>query len=110
MNEVWFSNLSDPEEFPKVQIVPDYTLRHNEVYLLDFDVWKHRGSSVASIAEIQKNINKWYNNVIVTGKLECVDPGMNAVVQLNACDHKWKHYQGFSETYEYCEACDEKRT
>lgn len=25
------------------------------------------------------------------------------------CQHKWKHYQGLVETYEYCELCNEKR-
>lgn len=30
-------------------------------------------------------------------------------VPLEGCAHSWKLYQGFTETYEYCEHCDEKR-
>jgi hypothetical protein len=26
-----------------------------------------------------------------------------------AHSHSWKFYQGFTDTYEYCETCDEKR-
>lgn len=26
------------------------------------------------------------------------------------CIHKWVKYEGFTDTYEFCEKCDEKRT
>lgn len=26
-----------------------------------------------------------------------------------ACTHTWKHYKGFTESYDYCEICDLKR-
>lgn len=29
--------------------------------------------------------------------------------KLNTCNHSWKSYQGFSENYDYCEKCDEKK-
>ena len=25
------------------------------------------------------------------------------------CEHKWKHYQGLFESFDYCEICDEKK-
>lgn len=28
---------------------------------------------------------------------------------LKSCDHTWKRYQGFIESYDYCTKCDEKR-
>ena len=26
------------------------------------------------------------------------------------CSHSWKHYQGLSQEFDYCEKCDEKKT
>lgn len=28
---------------------------------------------------------------------------------LPTCDHSWKHYEGFSSNYDYCEKCDQKK-
>ena len=36
------------------------------------------------------------------------DLGLDEPTQ-EMCLHKWKHYVGFNEEYEYCERCDEKR-
>lgn len=46
----------------------------------------------------------------VTGKIE-KRMGYDAAIGLilNICNHSWKSYQGFSENYEYCEKCDEKK-
>jgi hypothetical protein len=32
-----------------------------------------------------------------------------ATPKTKAHSHSWKFYQGFTDTYEYCETCDEKR-
>lgn len=39
--------------------------------------------------------------------LDDIDPQEDSLI--NQCIHTWKQYQGFSETYEYCTECDEKR-
>lgn len=42
----------------------------------------------------------------------CYNPGFNATVKINMdeqCTHYWKSYQGFTETYAYCEKCDLKK-
>jgi hypothetical protein len=28
----------------------------------------------------------------------------------NSCEHVWKTYEGFTNKYDYCEKCDEKKT
>lgn len=118
MNEVWFSHLSDPEEFPEVKIVPCSYLNEFESYYINFEEWDTSRwdgvSSTLGLEKMQEAFNQMADDMIVFGtcfvKLECSNPGANATIQLNICNHKWKHYQGFSEEYDYCEACDAKRT
>jgi len=33
----------------------------------------------------------------------------DVIIKKNKCNHEWKYYMGFNDSYEYCIHCDEKR-
>lgn len=35
--------------------------------------------------------------------------GSESVPATLICNHTWKNYEGFTERYQYCEKCDEKK-
>jgi hypothetical protein len=82
-DKLYFSCISDPEEFPDSILWFDEELELNELQ------YKHLHDAIK------------YG----TGFMKISTPEKIT----NGCDHKWKLYQGFSETYNYCEKCDEKR-
>jgi len=43
------------------------------------------------------------------GSIKYDDITDNVVNNDSNCSHKWKLYNGFTESYEYCELCDKKR-
>jgi hypothetical protein len=90
MNKIYFSQLSDPEEFPDIKYLP-----WNQVYILDqdYEAWM----------DMRKEQNKALYDAMNLGT------GFMKMPYNIGCDHKWKFYQGFSETYSYCEKCDEKK-
>lgn len=49
------------------------------------------------------------SNYIWDGKgLKCVD--IDVALQLDGgCNHSWRTYMGFNDSFEYCTKCDEKR-
>jgi hypothetical protein len=54
----------------------------------------------------------FFNNIIFDESLNASNKNGNVKVnkeeQPKACFHNWKKYVGFTESYFYCENCDEK--
>lgn len=55
-------------------------------------------------------------SILPPGRLQCMTPWGQSFVHpdkisddKSKCKHVWKKYNGLSQSYEYCESCDEKR-
>lgn len=124
MNKIWFSKLSDPQEFPDIKQYPNFLLPYNFLMKrkgyenIQLEIGSPTNSPFAGLKEMQENINKLYSQIQDNIKnmgvskmlIPCTNPGMNAIIKLNLdCDHDWKQYQGFTENYDYCSKCDIKK-
>lgn len=64
---------------------------------------------------IERMINIIYDKLIKGSYIKLLDeetvncPVIEKVESKKGCDHSWKSYVGLSESFHYCEHCDEKR-
>jgi hypothetical protein len=52
-------------------------------------------------------IRAGYSGQVLRGDGKWVD--QDTLSEPTKCAHSWKKYQGFTESYHYCEHCDEKK-
>jgi len=89
----------------------------NCTYLVDFndDYVPFDRDDLILVASSQNVTNKVKGSSIYLDKLTLPttiredDITVNIVNIDSNCSHKWKLYNGFTESYEYCELCDKKR-
>ena len=84
------------------------------MYILEFDGFCIRYNEddlilVASSQNVTNNVKYssiYLDKIILPTTIREED----SVVKNNSkCSHNWKIYHGFTESYEYCNLCDEKR-
>lgn len=88
------------------------------LYMVDLGTagiyWKYE-DFIILVASSQNVTNKVKGSSIYLDKLTLPttiredDITVNIVNIDSNCSHKWKLYNGFTESYEYCELCDKKR-
>ena len=66
----------------------------------------HNEQSLPSV--IIKDINEVIDDLLGFNQDPQLPPGLSNG-QDNFCLHDWKNYEGFTESYDYCDKCDKKR-
>lgn len=71
----------------------------NTIDIIDgnFRYWKYPPSLFELVESARKPLDQVFDQMEKTNVGEF------------KCNHKWKHYHGFAESYDYCEICDEKK-
>lgn len=92
----------------------------NTVYVLDMGLWEHvlkqnntkyESLKVPSDSQIESAIKIYLDmindmiNQYGQDRIKSIPP----VYGKPGCDHVWAKYQGFSEEFEFCKTCDEKK-
>ena len=49
----------------------------------------------------------WQDHVYADFSMETLSPKLE---RKKVCSHSWKTYEGFTQKYDYCVHCDEKKT
>jgi len=84
-------------------------------YNIEFDdktQYKKRERNLILVASSQNVTNKIKGSSIYLDKITLPATIREEDIVDNFdsnCSHKWKLYNGFTESYEYCELCDKKR-
>ena len=84
------------------------------MYILEFDGFciRYNEDDLILVASSQNVTNKIKDSSIYLDKitLPTIIREEDIVGNIDSnCSHKWKLYNGFTESYEYCELCDKKR-
>lgn len=76
---------------------------YSQPLTIDFPEINYNRSWTIDIYKMQHEINKLCADMLINQEL------MAKPKLLVTCNHSWKYYQGFTENYEYCVLCDQKK-
>ena len=91
-----------------------FSISGQSTYLVDFngDYAPFNKDEIILVASSQNVTNKVKGSSIYLDKITLPTIIREEDIVGNNdsnCSHKWKVYNGFTESYEYCELCDKKR-